>query len=159
MAQEWLDKLEFGLPDNFDFDVIRSRDDVEALLTILPNSDRGIAARALYERTGRTGHELVYAAIMYAWEHDDDYRELIDAFENVSRFPCFGLATALSKVAPQIKRKRRLRVWRGVAVREANPSEAAFGFSWTRSRDIACWFARAHLLRGPSCSLPCSNPT
>jgi hypothetical protein len=153
MTQEWLDKLQFGLPDNFDFDVIRSRDDVEALLTILPNSDRGIAAHALYERCDRIGHDLVYAAIMYAWESNEDYRELIDAFGSVSGF--FGLATALSKVAPKIKRKRRLRAWRGIAVREADPSEAAIGFSWTRSRDIACWFATTYPNRA---DLPGARP-
>ena len=150
--QEWLDKVEFVLPDDFDFDVIRSRDDVAALFTI-PNGHRGIAARALYERRDRIGHELVYAAIMYAWEHD--YCELIDAFESVSGFPCFGLATSLSKVAPKIKRKRRLRVWRGIAVREADPSEAAIGFSWTRSRDVACWFATTYPNRA---DLPGSRP-
>jgi hypothetical protein len=34
-----------------------------------------------------------------------------------------------------------MRCWRGIAVEKANPVDAAFGVSWTRNRDVACWFA------------------
>ena len=129
--------MSFGLPSNFNFDVIRTKSDVQRLLGTLPNRDRGVAARRLYERRDHIGPALAYFALMRAWEYDDGV--LVEAFETLDAF-----AAALCPVAPPIKRKRPLRVWRCIAVRDAHPGHAAIGLSWTRSRDIACWFATTY---------------
>jgi hypothetical protein len=50
-------------------------------------------------------------------------------------------------VAPEITRKRRLTVYRGIALPQGDPGELACGVSWTRSRDIACWFATQYHTR------------
>lgn len=135
--KHWSHGLPYGLPDNFDFDVVRTKDDVETLLFTLPNRDRGIAARAVWEQRKQVGNAVAYAALMEAWDHDD--RVLVEAFETMDVF-----AAALRAVAPPLKRKRSLKVWRGVAVLKAHPGPAAIGLSWTRSRDVACWFATQH---------------
>jgi hypothetical protein len=67
----------------------------------------------------------------------------VEAFGTADDF-----ADALCKVAPPIKRQRRIRVWRGVKVRDASPADAAIGLSWTRNRDIACWFATRREVTG-----------
>jgi hypothetical protein len=100
----------------------------------LPNADRGVAAREIWERRDRLGHRLAYTALMEVWDHDD--RELVEAFETPDE-----LAAALREVAPPLKRKRPLKVWRGIIVQQADPAKAAIGLSWTTSCDIACWFA------------------
>jgi hypothetical protein len=146
--KSWAQTLPFGLPDDFDYDVIRSRSDVATLLFTLPNAERGEAARALFERRERIGRALAYAALIEAWEHDD--RFTVEAFGTADAF-----AAALRAVAPPLRRKRPLPVWRGVAVRDAHPAHAAIGLSWTRSRDIACWFATFYLARG---DLPGARP-
>lgn len=140
MTKHWSDDLPFGLPADFNFDVIHTKADVQRLLWTLPNRDRGVAARRLYERRDHIGPALAYAAFMTAWGHDD--RELFEAFETPEAF-----AAALREVAPPVKRKRSLRVWRGIAVRDAHPGVAAIGLSWTRSREIACWFATRYQRR------------
>jgi hypothetical protein len=72
--------------------------------------------------------------MMAAWDHD--HEEMHKAFDGM-----WWLADALRDVAPPITRKKRLRVWRGIIVDQGDPSEAVFGLSWTRDRDVACWFA------------------
>lgn len=132
--RHWIRELPFGLPPSFDFNVVRTKEDAGRLLLALPNHDRGVAAHAIRDQRDRVGNAVAYAALMEAWEHDD--RVLVEAFDTMDVF-----AAALRAVAPPIKRKRPLRVWRGIAVRHAHPGPAAIGLSWTRSRDIACWFA------------------
>jgi hypothetical protein len=133
-ARDWARDLPFGLPDDFDYGVVRAVDDVARLLWTLPNRDRGKAARAIWERRERVGRAVAYAALIRAWEHDD--RELVNAFETADQF-----VAALIEVAPPHRRRRPLTAWRGVAVHHAHPGLAAVGLSWTCSRDIACWFA------------------
>lgn len=135
--ESWARTLLFGLPDDFDFGVIRTKADVITLLSSLPNSDRGEAARALYERRGHLKRAVVFAALMESWDHDD--RVTVDAFNTADAF-----VAALRAVAPSLRRTRPLRVWRGIVVRDTHPRAAAIGLSWTRSRDIACWFATRH---------------
>jgi hypothetical protein len=137
IMKSWARTLPFGLRDDFDYGVVRTKADVITLLSALPNADRGEAARALYERREHIGREVVYTALLEAWDHDDRY--LIDAFGTVDAF-----VEALRAVTPPLRRKRPLRAWRGIVVRDAHPGEAAIGLSWTRSRDIACWFATRH---------------
>jgi hypothetical protein len=144
----WLAGLPFGLPDDFDYSVIGSLGDVISLMAALPNSDRGEAARALYERREQIGPVLAFAALMEAWDHDD--RHLVDAFETADQ-----LVAALRVVAPPLRRKRPLRVWRGIVVKDAHPGAAAVGLSWTRSRDIACWFATTY---GGRSDIPGTRP-
>jgi hypothetical protein len=49
--------------------------------------------------------------------------------------------TCLIDVAPPLKLPKPLRIWRGVQMKKGeHPADAAFGVSWTRSRDVACWF-------------------
>jgi hypothetical protein len=135
MNKKWLRGLPHGLPDDFDYDVIRTRSDVFDLIATLPNADRGEAAREIWQRRDRLGDRLAYAALIDAWDHDD--RVLTEAFSSVD-----DLATALHGVAPRYKRKRPLPVWRGIIVQHnTHPRDAAVGMSWTRNRHIACWFA------------------
>jgi hypothetical protein len=94
----------------------------------------GDAAREIWQRRDRLGDRLAYAALIDVWDHDD--RVLTEAFTSVD-----DLATALRRVAPPVKRKRPLPVWRGIRVQHDHPGEAAVSMSWTRNRDIACWFA------------------
>ncbi len=42
LARHWRDDLPFGLPSNFNFDVIRTKRDVGSMMAALPNADRGI---------------------------------------------------------------------------------------------------------------------
>jgi hypothetical protein len=140
VTKHWARDLPFGLPDDFNFDLICTKGDVLSMMAALSNADRGEAARKLYERRDRLGPALAYAALMDAWDHND--REQVEAFETLDAF-----AAALREVAPPIKRQRPLRVWRGIAVRDGHPGQAAIGLSWTRSRDIACWFATRYQRR------------
>ena len=73
--KSWKEPLPFGLPDDFDFSVIRSRADVVSLMAALPNADRGVLARKLYERRDHIGNALVFFALMDVWDHD--YREVV----------------------------------------------------------------------------------
>lgn len=115
-------------------DDIRTIADARSAIWRCSNSSRGYVAREIYEQHRSTNPKLAYAALMTAWEHD--HGPTVEAFETEDDF-----AAALREVAPPIKRKRPLRVWRGIYVRDAHPMEAAVGLSWTRDRDIACWFA------------------
>jgi hypothetical protein len=125
----WDDRLHHGLPGNFDFGVVRTVDDAATLVCKLPNSDRGKAAKGLYEHRKIVGKRIAYRGLILAWEHD--HRELISAFGSEEE-----LAAALRDVSPPSKRKKPVRAWRGI-----NDIKGAFGMSWTADRDIACWFA------------------
>ena len=120
-----------------------SHADVFSLLAALPNGDRGVAARTLYELRDRIGATLAYEALIEAWIHDHPF--LLEAFGTADNF-----VKALSEVAPPIKQQRSLRVWRGIAVSEAHPGDAAVGISWTRHGEVACWFACWFAPRFPS---------
>jgi hypothetical protein len=124
----WEDRLHYGLPSNFDFSVVKTVDDAMTLLSALPNSDRGEAAKSLYDYPN-VGKRVAYRGLILAWEHD--HRELIDAFGSEEE-----LAAALRDVSPPSKRKKPVKAWRGI-----KNIEGAFGMSWTTDRDIACWFA------------------
>ena len=49
-GRSWRDDLLSGLPE--------------------PNEDRGNAARGLYEHRDQIGHQVAYAGMMAAWQHD-----------------------------------------------------------------------------------------
>jgi hypothetical protein len=85
--------------------------------------------------------------MMAVW--DDDHEEMHKAFDNDP----LRLADSLRDVAPPLTRKKRLRVWRGIIVDKGDPSEAVFGLSWTRDRDVARHKVRrsASLLMRLSC--------
>jgi hypothetical protein len=134
MTRDAFSALPFGLPADFDWHLVRSKRDAERLMFRIPNADRGCAAYALHEHRDAVGTAIAYHGIMQAWDHDP--HEVVTAFGSVDEF-----ATAIHNAAPPIKRSRRLTCWRGVVVEHANPAQAALGLSWTRSRDIACWFA------------------
>lgn len=58
----WLDGLERGLPDDFDFCLVRTVDNARSLMLRLPNADRGIAAYLLFHRAlynGRNEQEVI----------------------------------------------------------------------------------------------------
>jgi hypothetical protein len=139
-SKSWLDGLNYRVPDDFDYSVIRSVDDVESLMVRLPNAQRGWTAPEIWERREQLDKSLVFAAMLTAWDHD--HHEVIEAFDSEYNF-----VKALAKVAPEIRRKRRLTVYRGIALRHGDPGELARGVSWTRSRDIACWFATVYHTR------------
>ena len=126
------------LPNNFDFSVVRTVDEAMTLLCALPNSDRGEAAKNLYELRKIVGKRVAYRGLILAWEHD--HQELISAFGSEEE-----LAAALRDVSPPSKRKKPVRAWRGI-----NNIKGAFGMSWTTDRDIACWFAMRSNRPAPS---------
>src|SRR6266487_4057528 len=50
---------------------------------------------------------------------------------------------------PSLKLTKPVRAYRGVIVTEGDPAAPAIELSWTRSRDIACWFVlRVYLFAG-----------
>jgi hypothetical protein len=130
----WLDGLPFGLPKDFDYSLIRTADDAFSFMAALPNRDRGRAAAGLHKHRHVVGPRVAHAGMMAAWDHD--HREMHEAFGDQLK-----LADALRDTAPPITRKKRLRVWRGIFVDKGDPSDAVIGLSWTRNRDVACWFA------------------
>jgi hypothetical protein len=140
----WLDDLPFGLPNDFDYSLIRTADDALSFMVTLPNRDRGHAAVGLHKHRHVVGRRAAYAGMMAAWDHD--HEELHEAFDN----DLLRLADALRGVAPPITRENRLRVWRGVIVDKGDPSDAVMGLSWTRNRDVACWFAMRWHGRNPA---------
>lgn len=140
----WEDGLNYGLPSNFDFDVVRTVGDAATLLYTLPNSDRGEAAKNLYEHRKIVGKRVAYRGLILAWERD--HQELISAFGSEEE-----LAAALRDVSPPSKRKKAVRAWRGI-----DDIRGTLGMSWTTDRDIACWFAmRRFAYRPTPCVLVC----
>jgi hypothetical protein len=72
---------------------------------------------------------------MAAWDHD--HGQVLAAFGDDQLF-----ADCLSEVAPPLNLPNRVRLWRGVEItRDGDPAYAPAGVSWTRSREVACWFA------------------
>lgn len=136
----WADRLPLGFPNNFDFSVVRTIADAETLICALPNSDRGEAAKKLYEHR-KIGKRVAYCGLILAWEHD--HEELISAFGSEEE-----LAAALRDVSAPSRRKKPVRAWRGI-----NNTRGAFGMSWTTDRDIACWFAMRYLEHRPTPSV------
>jgi hypothetical protein len=106
------------------------------MMIALPNRDRGAAAVGLYESRDMIGNDVSYHGMMAAWDHDHGH--VVDAFGSHYDFGC-----CLSEVAPPLRRLyKAVRVWRGVQLQPGDhPAEAANGISWTRNRDVACWFA------------------
>lgn len=101
----------------------------------LPNADRGTAALKLYEAREVVGNGVAYQGIMAAWDHDHGH--VLAAFGDDQ---CF--ADCLSEVAPPLDLPNPVRLWRGVEItKDEDPAYAASGVSWTRSRDVASWFA------------------
>jgi hypothetical protein len=132
---DWLRNLPFGLPPKFDYSLVRTADDACSMMFTLPNADRGTAAVELYEARDVVGHDVAYQGMMAAWDHD--HGRVLAAFGDDQSF-----ADCLSDVAPSLKLPNPVRLWRGVELTEdGDPACSAFGASWTRSRDVACWFA------------------
>jgi hypothetical protein len=69
-SADWDADLPFGLPRGFDFRFIKTVSDVGRLISTLPNRDRGRAAKQIYDKRSVVGKEIVYPAIMRAWEQD-----------------------------------------------------------------------------------------
>jgi hypothetical protein len=132
----WLDELSGGLPENFNFRLVGSVADAKALILTLPNCDRGRAALGLYRHHGRIGTAIAYAGVMVAWDHD--HREVVDAFGSSDAF-----VAALKKIAPALGPAvpGRLEVWRGAIIGRNDGLQISIGPSWTRSRNVASWFA------------------
>jgi hypothetical protein len=127
--KHWLEGLEFGLPDDFDFTVVKTKDDAASLMFRLPNADRGQAGRGLFDHRQTVGSDVAFSGLMDLWDHD--HGQVAGAFGCVEYF-----LDALRIVAPPTRRKRPLRVWRGV-----DCVAGIAGPSWTTNRDVACWFA------------------
>jgi hypothetical protein len=104
--------------------VIRGRISVTSEL-----ADRGIAARGLYCVRKKIGNNVAFVGMMNA----------VTAVGSDIAF-----ARVLRRVAPVHGRTEPLRLWRGIAVRNANPKDAAIGISWSTDRDTAAWFAVRH---------------
>ncbi len=56
------DDLPIGLLEDFDYGNIQTVDGADSRTFTLPNSDRGNAARGLYEHRDQIGSLMVYAA-------------------------------------------------------------------------------------------------
>jgi hypothetical protein len=139
-APPWLTGLLGGLPADFDYGLIRSADDARSLILTLPAHDRGMAAPALHYYRGLVGHNAAYRGITTAWDHDE--RDTIDAFGSPDQF-----INALRDVAPPLRwgiASNMVPAWRGIISDKADCLHSMLGLSWTRSRDVACWFATRH---------------
>ena len=132
----WLRDLAGGLPNGFDYRVVTSMADAKALILQLPRCDRARAAAELYRNRDLVGGNVVYTGIMLAWDHDN--REIVDAFGSTEQF-----VAALKDVAPPhpLEPSGSLEAWRGALVNKVAALSDFIGLSWTRSRNIACWFA------------------
>jgi hypothetical protein len=75
--EEAREKLPFGI-GGFDFTLVRTPDDAQSVIWTLPNRDRGMAARALFDVREKIGREAAFAGMMAGYEHD--HREVITAF-------------------------------------------------------------------------------
>ncbi|MEZ5764682.1 MAG: hypothetical protein R3D69_10735 [Xanthobacteraceae bacterium] len=111
------------------FSNVTTENDARKLIWRLPNSERGDAALALYNRRSIVGPNVVLAGLLNAWDHDHGW--VLSAFGSEQAF-----ADAIRLVAPPTKRTTPVRAWRGVS-----RLEYADGISWTTDRDCACWFA------------------
>lgn len=131
----WVPMLAQGLPSDFDFHTVQSASSARWLIGALPNADRGKAARGLFEQRAVAGDATAFAGMMAAYQHDHGV--------TVEAFGAFEFGPALARVAPRHALAKPIRVWRGVCLREIDDSadEAWIGFSWTRDRATACWFA------------------
>ncbi len=132
----WFNELSGGLPENFNYDLVRSPADAKTLILTLPNCDRGRAVVGLYRHHDRIGTAAAYVGIMVAWDHD--HREVVDAFGSSDAF-----VTALKKVAPSLGLAipERMEVWRGAIIGKNDRLRIGIGPSWTRNRNVASWFA------------------
>ncbi len=130
-AKTALDKLR----GNWTVDRVR-----DALIT-LPNRNRGHVAVGLFHEGALA--EVLRAALETVWEHD--YAQLWKACRGskrkITRF--FRAAEFDNDHLPEA-----FDIWRGGVGRPRNDWHGvASGISWTRNRDVACWFAL-----GPSSS-------
>lgn len=103
-----------------------------ALSGLLGNDKRGDVAVALWRaKVPRPAFRKYFASV---WDHD--HRYVIAAAGNrrrlaaMFRYAAFPLPDELPD---------RVRVWRGTSA--LTFSQARVGYSWTTSRDVACWFA------------------
>jgi hypothetical protein len=139
------DSLVFGLPESFDFTVIRAVGDVQNLFATLPNRDRGSAALGVWNARAMVGDKVAFDALMEAWDHD--HREVAREFGGEAEF-----AKALRMVAPRLKlpsgrahREAKLGgifLFRGTFVPpDHEPANHGRGIAWTFDRDAAAWFA------------------
>lgn len=131
-----LSRLAGGLPADFDYRVVKSIEDAKRLILVLPNCDRGRAAVGLYLHRNLIGAAATYGGIMVAWDHD--HREIISAFGSPTQF-----VAALKDVAPPLRPDlpNRIELWRGAVLSRNATLKPSIGVSWTRNRNIACWFA------------------
>ena len=133
-SNSWLELLADGVPSDFDFGHIRGPSDAQSFIFRLPNEHRGTGAAALHRHRDHVGRPAVFAGMIAAWEHDHGH--VIAAFG-------YSFLAALREVAPPVTRSRRLRLWRGLQLPADGGCDEfdALGVSWTRCRDVACWFA------------------
>jgi hypothetical protein len=118
--RSWLAGLPFGLPADFDFTVLRTPNDASYLIATLPNSDRGKAAKLIVDQTCILGRSVAYRALIDAW--DRDHQHVLRAFDEDELEGYNSIAKAF-----RMARMRSVNGW--------------YALSWTRDRDLACWFA------------------
>ncbi len=113
-------------------------DSVEVAMVVLPNRHRGlVAVGRLHEGAPA---EVLRAAVEMVWEKD--YAELWKA--------CGTSIPVVAKIfrAAEFDKDhlpKSLDIWRGGVVPPGGDwHDVAFGISWTRNRDTACWFAVCH---------------
>jgi hypothetical protein len=136
VSKTWLQELGGGLPLGFDYRAVRSAADARAMMFELPGCDRAKAAVELYHHRKLVGSAAAYIGIMLAWTHDG--HRLLHAFGSARQF-----IRALRTVVPpaQVPMAQPIQIWRGLLLSKTAAIEDSIGLSWTRSRDVACWFA------------------
>lgn len=105
---------------------------VDRVYVALENEWRGIIAVRMWE--AGVPNPAFGRFLSNTWEHE--HRHLIKAAQNRRRLAAMFRYAQFPRPAGV---PGRITVWRGTS--KLTRHQAARGYSWTRSRDIACWFA------------------
>jgi hypothetical protein len=131
-----------GIPRNFDYSLINSKERALEVLFCLPERDKARFAHKLYELLPILGADLVYDVMIYAYTHY--HQEIFSEFKSDIRF-----ARALRKVKRPKIEKNRIQIYRGFLTFPKEicsggfdaPLWHAFAISWTTRIEVASWFA------------------
>ena len=110
-------------------------DNVEEALVVLSNEERGRFVVGLFDEG--VPADVLRAAVESAWNHD--YTVLWEACG-----ASISVVRELFRAAKFDKSRlpKSLEIWRGGVIPPGGHwHDVAFGISWTRNRDAACWFA------------------
>jgi hypothetical protein len=129
LRDSWRETLAFRVPEDFDLRNIRTGKGASYFIGRLPNPQRGIAAKRLFEHRHMIGDRVAFHGLMAAWNHD--HLQLLLAFGSD-----VAVAAAIRELNPAPKGKAPVIAWRGT-----DRIDGSLGLSWTTKRCVACWFA------------------